>query len=132
MLAFILIKVHILLNRSQLKTKLKSNIISLIFLCSLLFCSLFRVIIVSKETPDSDNDATCAELKADEGFKSSVNNCTISRSFSRPMSICSEPEKKWVDVISGESNILPFALNNFLYLVFFSYTFPPFVSLAIK
>lgn len=52
---------------------------------------------VSKETPDSDNDATCAELKADEGFKSSVSN----GSGSRPVSISSEPEKKWVDVVQG-------------------------------
>ncbi|XP_059614591.1 gamma-1-syntrophin [Phlebotomus argentipes] len=48
---------------------------------------------LSKETPDSDNDATCAELKADEGWKSSTNN-------SRPISMCSEPEKKWVDIVS--------------------------------
>ncbi|XP_067633981.1 gamma-2-syntrophin isoform X3 [Eurosta solidaginis] len=55
---------------------------------------------LAKETPDSDNDATCAELKADEGYKSSVDNGTISRSCSRPMSICSEPEKKWVEVVA--------------------------------
>ncbi|XP_046810072.1 gamma-2-syntrophin [Lucilia cuprina] len=55
---------------------------------------------LAKDTPDSDNDTTCAELKADEGYKSSVNNGTISRSCSRPMSICSEPEKKWVDVVA--------------------------------
>ncbi|XP_055702599.1 gamma-1-syntrophin isoform X1 [Phlebotomus papatasi] len=48
---------------------------------------------LSKETPDSDNDATCAELKADEGWKSSTSN-------SRPISVCSEPEKKWVDIVS--------------------------------
>ncbi|TMW40810.1 hypothetical protein DOY81_014110, partial [Sarcophaga bullata] len=57
----------------------------------------------AKDTPDSDNDTTCAELKADEGYKSSVNNGTISRSCSRPMSICSEPEKKWVDVVAGNT-----------------------------
>lgn len=57
---------------------------------------------MAKDTPDSDNDTTCAELKADEGYKSSVNNGTISRSCSRPMSICSEPEKKWVDVVAGK------------------------------
>lgn len=51
---------------------------------------------MSRETPDSDNDATCAELKADEGWKSSVNN-------SRPVSVSSEPpEKKWVDIVSGK------------------------------
>lgn len=50
---------------------------------------------VSRETPDSDNDATCAELKADEGWKSSMSN------NSRPISISSEPEKRWVDIVSG-------------------------------
>lgn len=50
---------------------------------------------VSRETPDSDNDATCAELKADEGWKSSMTN------NSRPISISSEPEKRWVDIVSG-------------------------------
>lgn len=59
--------------------------------------------IVTKDTPDSDNDVTCAELKADEGYKSSVNSGTISRSCSRPMSICSEPEKRWTDVVAGRS-----------------------------
>lgn len=69
-------------------------------------CKYFRVAInvfvmatvftVSRETPDSDNDATCAELKADEGWKSSMSN------NSRPISICSEPEKRWVDIVSGE------------------------------
>lgn len=61
--------------------------------------------VVAKDTPDSDNDTTCAELKADEGYKSSVNNGgggTISRSCSRPMSICSEPEKRWMDVVAGK------------------------------
>lgn len=56
---------------------------------------------VSRETPDSDNDATCAELKADEGWKSSVCN------NSRPMSISSEPEKRWVDIVSGKMFYLP-------------------------
>ncbi|EDW91907.2 gamma-1-syntrophin isoform X1 [Drosophila teissieri] len=55
---------------------------------------------LTKDTPDSDNDVTCAELKADEGYKSSVNSGTISRSCSRPMSICSEPEKRWTDVVA--------------------------------
>jgi len=63
--------------------------------------TLFNIL-VTKDTPDSDNDATCAELKADEGYKSSVNSGTISRSCSRPMSICSEPEKRWTDVVAGE------------------------------
>lgn len=50
---------------------------------------------MSRETPDSDNDATCAELKADEGWKSSMSN------NSRPISISSEPEKRWMDIVSG-------------------------------
>lgn len=50
---------------------------------------------VTRETPDSDNDATCAELKADEGWKKSVNK-------SRPASIASEPENnKWISIVSG-------------------------------
>lgn len=56
---------------------------------------------MTKDTPDSDNDVTCAELKADEGYKSSVNSGTISRSCSRPMSICSEPERRWTDAVAG-------------------------------
>lgn len=65
--------------------------------------SIFEIA-VSKDTPDSDNDATCAELKADEGFKSSM-NCSNSTG-SRPVSISSEPEKKWVDVVTGKVLIL--------------------------
>lgn len=49
---------------------------------------------VSRETPESDNDATCAELKADEVWKSANN--------SRPVSISSEPENRWIDLVSGE------------------------------
>lgn len=56
-----------------------------------------QMTLVSRETPDSDNDATCAELKADEGWKSSMTN------NSRPISISSEPEKRWVDVVSGNN-----------------------------
>lgn len=77
---------------------------------------------VAKDTPDSDNDTTCAELKADEGYKSSVNNGTISRSCSRPMSICSEPEKKWMDVVAGKSFSIDFRAKDLriilLYLSF--------------
>lgn len=50
---------------------------------------------MARDTPDSDNDAMCAELKKDEGWKKSVNN-------SRPVSIASEHEKKWVNIISGK------------------------------
>lgn len=54
---------------------------------------------VTRETPDSDNDATCAELKADEGWKKSVNN-------SRPVSIASEPENnKWITIVTGKYKI---------------------------
>lgn len=58
---------------------------------------------VSRETPDSDNDATCAELRNDEKFMSSVDN-------SRPVSIVSDAagvmasnEKRWVDIVSGKT-----------------------------
>lgn len=82
---------------------------------------------MTKDTPDSDNDVTCAELKADEGYKSSVNSGTISRSCSRPMSICSEPERRWTDAVAGEhaavgqtaSGTDPFQVANFL--VFLQY-----------
>lgn len=47
---------------------------------------------LSRETPESDNDATCAELKADEVWKSANN--------SRPVSISSEPENRWIDLVS--------------------------------
>jgi gamma-syntrophin len=63
--------------------------------------------VVSKETPESDNDKTCAELKADEGWKTAVNNC---HNNSRPVSMGSEPDQtinantvvtpRWVEVIS--------------------------------
>lgn len=61
--------------------------------------------LVSRETPDSDNDATCAELKADEGWKSSM----MKHSTSRPVSIISESntsgtEKRWVNIVSGKAN----------------------------
>lgn len=51
---------------------------------------------MARDTPDSDNDAMCAELKKDEGWKKSVNN-------SRPVSIASDNDKKWVDIISGKN-----------------------------
>jgi gamma-syntrophin len=85
-----------------------------------LFLSRFSV---SRDTPesDNDNDATCAELKADEGWRSAQNNnnnvhggATMNNTFSnssfnsmnnnsnhhRPNSLCSEPEIRWVDIIS--------------------------------
>lgn len=52
------------------------------------------MITVNRDTPDSDNDITCAKLKADERWKSSVKG-------SRPTSIASEPEKRWVDIVTG-------------------------------
>lgn len=76
---------------------------------------------VSRDTPesDNDNDATCAELKQDEGWRSAQNNnnhvngATMNNTFSnssfnsmnnnsnhRPNSLCSEPEIRWVDLIS--------------------------------
>lgn len=53
---------------------------------------------VARDTPDSDNDVMCTELKKDEGWKKSVNN-------SRPVSIASEPDRndsKWIDIVSGK------------------------------
>jgi gamma-syntrophin len=68
----------------------------------------FSVGSVSKETPESDNDKTCAELKADEGWKTAQNNGH--NNSSRPVSVGSEPEQtinannvvtpRWVEVIS--------------------------------
>lgn len=52
---------------------------------------------MSKEGPELDNAETCAELQADEGWKSA--------SESRPTSMTSEPEKRWIDVITGKLNI---------------------------
>lgn len=49
---------------------------------------------VARDTPDSDNDVMCAELKKDEGWKKSVNNA-------RPVSLISDNEQKWVDIASG-------------------------------
>lgn len=64
----------------------------------LFFLIFLNFILVSKETPDSDNDATCLELKADEGWKSATN-----RNNSRPVSISSEPpEQRWIDLVSGK------------------------------
>lgn len=57
---------------------------------------------VARDTPDSDNDIMCTELKKDEGWKKStgINN-------SRPVSIASEPERndnRWIDIVSGNEN----------------------------
>lgn len=61
---------------------------------------------VSSETPESDNDATCAKLINDEGFQSSMIN---SGGNSRPVSVISEAAtsasghdgKRWVDIVAG-------------------------------
>lgn len=50
---------------------------------------------MNRDTPDSDNDITCAKLKADEGWRSSV------KGSSRPPSIVSEAEKRWIDIVTG-------------------------------
>jgi gamma-syntrophin len=81
--------------------------------------------LVSRDTPESDNDATCAELKADEGWRlaqttNNINNnnnnnhnnfngsATMmnnsngsmnNNSNHRPNSLCSEPEIHWVDMV---------------------------------
>lgn len=85
----------------------------------------FPFLIVSRDTPesDNDNDATCAELKADEGWRTATNNnnnvngATMNNTYSnnsfnsmnnnsmnsmnqRPHSLCSEPEIRWVDLVS--------------------------------
>lgn len=55
---------------------------------------------MARDTPDSDNDAMCVELKKDEGWKKSIDS-------SRPVSIASDitdrNEKRWVDIVSGLS-----------------------------
>lgn len=71
---------------------------------------------MSRETPESDNDATCAELMNDEGFQSSIKNI----GNSRPVSMVSEAatsssgndSRRWVDIVSG-------LLNQFLKFVYF-------------
>lgn len=73
----------------------------------IVYCNVYFQIYlsVSRETPESDNDATCAELINDVGFQSSMNNS----GNSRPMSVVSEAAtsasgsdtKRWVDIVSG-------------------------------
>lgn len=64
---------------------------------------------VARDTPESDNDATCAELKS-EMFNNNVNNnngngggsnsnSMNNNSNHRPNSLCSEPEIRWVDIV---------------------------------
>lgn len=64
---------------------------------------------MARDTPDSDNDVMCAELKKDEGWKKSVNS-------SRPASIVSEPERndKWIDIVSGNYFKLIFYFQNYM------------------
>lgn len=55
---------------------------------------------MARNTPDSDNDTMCDELKKDDGWNKSANN-------SRPVSVSSESDrsiKKWIDIVSGMSN----------------------------
>ena len=66
--------------------------------------------LVSRDTPESDNDATCAELKMDEGWRTATNNNNngtmhLNHAFNnlnnnRPQSICSEPEIRWIDLVN--------------------------------
>lgn len=53
----------------------------------------------------------CAKLKADEGWKSSVKG-------SRPPSIVSEPEKRWIDIVTGKKYnlIYEFVVECFIFL----------------
>lgn len=64
---------------------------------------------MARDTPESDNDATCAELKS-EMFNNNVNNnngngggsnsnSMNNNSNHRPNSLCSEPEIRWVDIV---------------------------------
>lgn len=68
---------------------------------------------MTKDTPDSDNDTTCLQLKADEGFRMSTQQqqqqAASGQPNSRPSSLCSESLllvdnaaqcKKWVDSVS--------------------------------
>ena len=67
---------------------------------------------VTKDTPDSDNDTTCLQLKADEGFRQSTQQQQTAPggvNGSRPSSLCSDQlvvdnattqSKKWVDAVS--------------------------------
>lgn len=67
---------------------------------------------LTKDTPDSDNDTTCLQLKADEGFRQSTQQQQTAAggvNGSRPSSLCSEQlvvdnattqSKKWVDAVS--------------------------------
>lgn len=63
---------------------------------------------MTKDTPDSDNDTTCLQLKADEGFRMSTQQQQQQGvPNSRPTSLCSEPAvdnaaqcKKWVDMVA--------------------------------
>lgn len=62
--------------------------------------------VVARDTPESDNDATCAELKS-EMFNNNMNsnnngsNCNSMNNNSnhRPNSLCSEPEIRWTDIM---------------------------------
>jgi gamma-syntrophin len=67
---------------------------------------------VARDTPESDNDATCAELKTEifnnngnvamnsNGSGGSNSNSMNNNSNHRPNSLCSEPEIRWVDIVS--------------------------------
>lgn len=65
---------------------------------------------MSRETPDSDNDATCAELRNDPKFMSQMEqNSGVGGGGgggSRPVSVVSDAvattERRWVDIVSGE------------------------------
>lgn len=80
----------------------------------------FSSLLVSRDTPesDNDNDATCAELNLSLSSAHNNNNhvnggATMNNTYSnssfnsmnnnsnhRPNSLCSEPEIRWVDLIS--------------------------------
>lgn len=89
---------------------------------------------VTKDTPDSDNDTTCLQLKADEGFRMSTQQTTGMQN-SRPTSLCSEPTvdnaaqqcKKWVDTVSVP--LMMAYITRYIFVSKSSPTWPLFVYL---
>lgn len=74
---------------------------------------------VARDTPDSDNDVMCTELKKDEGWKKSI---TVSNS--RPVSIASEPERndnRWIDIVSGKKSAI--AIFKLIFFFFLNFNF---------
>lgn len=66
---------------------------------------------MSRETPDSDNDATCAELRNDEKFMKSVDNnrplSVVSTSTDATTAAAGPNDRRWVDIVSGTVETVP-------------------------